>query len=959
MWSRSTTRATATHGTCRKPLENTNVQSAPLPKHPSATGPLRQLRFDPQGGVWASGDFPHLVRWAVDIWKPAGKAVLATNSPARQFCISQDGTYLLAATDQTFCTAIRRSEGGDFERSVRTEHTSSLPKIQRILPAGADYFALLGGDGSIEFWRGRDDQFAGQFPAAVEGVTCVTYAPPLKMTLTGHADGSISLWSVDGLRERPESLQADLQLKVQKLLTEKKFDELTDELDRLRKTHAIIPNGNPALYAIDCQLASAPAGSDWDTLHATLAEWRAAKPKSIAPLIIEAEALKCEGWEARGSGVAGTVTQAGWQKFGEKLEQALKIIDEAEQLDEKDTELYRTQIGIFMGIGRPMEEIEAARKKAAEIDPDCYAVYEQEAVARLPRWGGGAPGEIAKWAGELCDNLKRHGDEVYARIAMQLTRYAKNDMFAESHLDWDRIKRGLDKLMERFDDSSDFANDAAFMAILQLDHAEAQKVLPILGLNRRSSMYWSDGDQLRQWQKWAAADEVPVSPEQTRAIVIPQGATCAGLSAEGNLLVTIGTASGGFMQIRETKGWNTVWHNEHMGTDFSVLAVHPDGPLVAVSGGPIAPLNVQPKNYSCGAEIFDFTKGMPQVTGLHGGHGHSDLIKATAFSPDGESWATGSLDCDLKIWKIPLQHPLPSVLKQPSGVVGLTYSADGKSIAVATLKDGVLLWNLDAPLTPDKPPGSKQLYSPDEGQALATSHDGTLAGLLKQRRPRDDLRLESEIDRRHVAGNQRQYFRDRFFPQRQIPGHRRRFQSGGTVGRRHRQTRGDVHRALRADSQPRFFPDAPGTPKPRRRRDGANLGCFEVRGKIRSLRSQLLRRRNAVANLLEVIHATLVRGDDIQQPIAVHIGHFELRAHAAGMIDFVRNEFGFAVLPHKLVPIQLARLIVARFVFRRVRPPAPAGYQIGQAVAVNIGQHERMRFGVAIIDFMLLPAAVL
>jgi WD40 repeat protein len=157
---------------------------------------------------------------------------------------------------------------------------------------------------------------------------------------------------------------------------------------------------------------------------------------------------------------------------------------------------------------------------------------------------------------------------------------------------------------------------------------------------------------------------------------------------------------------------------------------------VAVSGGPIAPLNVQPKNYSCGAEIFDFTKGMPQVTGLHGGHGHTDLIKATAFSPDGESWATGSLDCDLKIWKIQLQHPLPSVLKQPSGVVGLTYSADGKSIAVATLKDGVLLWNLDAPLTPDKPPESKQLYSPDEGQALATSHDGTLLAYIN-----NDVRL--------------------------------------------------------------------------------------------------------------------------------------------------------------------------------------------------------------------------
>jgi hypothetical protein len=64
-------------------------------------------------------------------------------------------------------------------------------------------------------------------------------------------------------------------------------------------------------------------------------------------------------------------------------------------------------------------------------------------------------------------------------------------------------------------------------------------------------------------------------------------------------------------------------------------------------------------------------------------------------------------------------------------VVGLTYSADGKSIAVATLKDGVLLWNLDAPLTPDKAAGGKAELFGRRRTSLGLVARRNSAGLLK------------------------------------------------------------------------------------------------------------------------------------------------------------------------------------------------------------------------------------
>src|SRR4029078_13148576 len=136
-----------------------------------------------------------------------------------------------------------------------------------------------------------------------------------------------------------------------------------------------------------------------------------------------------------------------------------------------------------------------------------------------------------------------------------------------------------------------------------------QKTLPILGLSRHNTRYWGDGRQLRRFQKWAAADPPAPGQEQKLLLASTLGADCAALSAGGELLVVCGNSGGGFLQIRETRNWQIVFNGSGIRTDFSVLAVHPDGPFVATAGGPIAPLNAAPKNYSCGAEILNFSQG--------------------------------------------------------------------------------------------------------------------------------------------------------------------------------------------------------------------------------------------------------------------------------------------------------------------------------------------------------------
>ena len=709
-----------------KGIEET-TKAMPLPRHPGATGALRQIRFNVDGSeLWATGDFPHLVRWKVDGWQPDGELSLANDNPNRQFATSYNGLYLMAATERSFCTAEQQVGSHEFKPGGRVMHASSLSRITRILPMGADYFALLGGDGAIEFWRGRDEQFAGQFPADVNDVTAVTFDSWVKRSVTGHADGTISIWHIDAVRERSEDDQTQQALALQKLLTTKKFDELTDAIDKLRREHTFDASGEPALHTIYLTLAAKTGLFDsWDSLQSRLSEWEKAKPKSVAPLIVEAEALKCEGWQARGNGFAGTVGEEGWKRFGEKLNRALEIIDRGKQLDEKDAALYRAEMEILMGLGQPLSDIDTACKAGAEIDANYFPLYEQVAIARLPRWSGGSPAELAKWAGDICDEMKQRGDEAYLHIALALACYARTNIFKESELDWERIKRGLDEVLPIYDDSSSIANGAGFLAVLMQDQATARKILPILGLHRNDPKFW-DSDQMRRWQKWAMTEEVPVSKEQEHVLLLPKGADGAVLSSDGRVLVAVGKQSGGHLQVWGTQSWQSAINEENLGNDLMELAIHPTKPMIAIAGGPIAKGNEPGQKWSYGLEVCEFNQDQVKTALLHG---HSDVVNALAFAPDGGGLATGSLDSSVRLWKVPLE-PKPEVLNQPSGVVGLAYSSDGKSLFVATAKDGVLVWDLSTKQQTDKLPEAMQNYSPEERLALACSHSGLLVAYL-------------------------------------------------------------------------------------------------------------------------------------------------------------------------------------------------------------------------------------
>ncbi|MFF8268339.1 trypsin-like peptidase domain-containing protein [Streptomyces sp. NPDC016562] len=73
--------------------------------------------------------------------------------------------------------------------------------------------------------------------------------------------------------------------------------------------------------------------------------------------------------------------------------------------------------------------------------------------------------------------------------------------------------------------------------------------------------------------------------------------------------------------------------------------------------------------------------------------GHTDQLFAVAFSPDGSLLATAGREAEVRLWKVATGEHLASLTGHQSGVTSVAFSPDGKTLAAASY-DTVQLWDL-------------------------------------------------------------------------------------------------------------------------------------------------------------------------------------------------------------------------------------------------------------------------
>lgn len=92
-------------------------------------------------------------------------------------------------------------------------------------------------------------------------------------------------------------------------------------------------------------------------------------------------------WDARGGGVASTVTDEGWEGFRKHLDLAREYLEAAHDMAPDRPEAAAKMIGVSMGRGEA-DEPQEWFKRAVAAQFDWYPAYRDLLWALRPRWGG-------------------------------------------------------------------------------------------------------------------------------------------------------------------------------------------------------------------------------------------------------------------------------------------------------------------------------------------------------------------------------------------------------------------------------------------------------------------------------------------------------------------------------------------------------------------------------------------
>jgi WD40 repeat protein len=183
---------------------------------------------------------------------------------------------------------------------------------------------------------------------------------------------------------------------------------------------------------------------------------------------------------------------------------------------------------------------------------------------------------------------------------------------------------------------------------------------------------------------WSLPEELfippPSSPEER--------ALGAAFSPDGRILATGG---------QDIRLWNPQTRKliRRFGknlSSFGVLAFSPDGRFIFSNGG-FTGTDRKEDGQFCDICMWEVSTG--KIARKF--HGHWNVIKSLAVSPDGKTLVSASADASIRIWDVATARELPTPFRRPmhegTQCRWLSFSSDGKLLATCVEEEPVHLWD--------------------------------------------------------------------------------------------------------------------------------------------------------------------------------------------------------------------------------------------------------------------------
>ena len=174
----------------------------------------------------------------------------------------------------------------------------------------------------------------------------------------------------------------EYESQIMMYLVRNDYDSLDREARDARSRKVRFKGGPWKLYDFYEGISKPPSGDqatdeDWNLQIEALKAWVAARPESAAARIALAETYLSYGWRARGSGYADTVSDDGWNLFGQRVSMAASALVDAAKLKEKCPYWFEVMQQVALAQGWDKSQAKELLDAAMSFEPGFYHYYRE------------------------------------------------------------------------------------------------------------------------------------------------------------------------------------------------------------------------------------------------------------------------------------------------------------------------------------------------------------------------------------------------------------------------------------------------------------------------------------------------------------------------------------------------------------------------------------------------------